>query len=59
MFGETTYGKPVDIWAIGFMMYELISGIHPLWTRKEDKQQYKDKLRNLKKFDFSHPNFSE
>eukprot|EP00347_Sterkiella_histriomuscorum_P022213 403331274 len=59
MFGETTYGKPVDIWAVGFIMYELISGQHPLWTRKEDKQQYKDKLRALKKIDFSCHKFSE
>lgn len=59
MFGETNYGKPVDIWAVGFIMYELISGQHPLWTRKEDKQQYKEKLRNLKKFDFSNHKFSE
>jgi len=31
MLGEAPYGKPVDIWAVGFMMYELISGSHPLW----------------------------
>jgi len=37
MFGGTSYGKPVDIWAVGFIMYELISGKHPLWGRKEDK----------------------
>jgi serine/threonine protein kinase len=59
MFGETSYGKPVDIWAIGFIMFELISGKHPLWTRKEDKQEYKEKLRSFKKFDFSSYKFSE
>jgi serine/threonine protein kinase len=59
MFGGTSYGKPVDIWAVGFIMYELISGKHPLWSRKEDKLQYKEKLRNLKKLDFSHYKFSE
>lgn len=59
MFGETTYGKPVDIWAIGFIMFELLSGKHPLWTRKEDKAEYREKLRNFKKLDFSVHKFSE
>jgi serine/threonine protein kinase len=59
MFGETSYGKPVDIWAVGFIMYELLSGKHPLWQGKEDKTQYRDKLRNLKKLDYSSHNFSE
>ncbi|CDW82180.1 protein kinase domain containing protein [Stylonychia lemnae] len=58
MFGGTSYGKPVDIWAVGFIMFELISGKHPLWSRKEDKIQYKEKLRNLKKLDFSYHKFS-
>ena len=37
MLGEQSYGKPVDLWSVGFIMYELISGIHPLWIRGEDK----------------------
>ena len=59
MFGQTSYGKPVDIWAVGFIMYELIAGVHPLWTRKEDKNEYKEKIRALKKLDFSKRKFSE
>jgi serine/threonine protein kinase len=37
MLGETSYGKSVDVWAVGFIMYELISGTHPLYVRGEDK----------------------
>jgi serine/threonine protein kinase len=37
MMGETAYGKAVDIWAAGFIMYEMISGEHPLYIRGEDK----------------------
>lgn len=37
MSNLTTYGKPVDLWAIGFIMYELISGRHPLWVKGENR----------------------
>jgi serine/threonine protein kinase len=58
MFGES-YGKPVDIWAAGFIMYELISNIHPLWVKGEDKPTYKEKIKNLKSFDFTKAKFSK
>lgn len=41
------YGKPADIWACGFIMYELMSGAHPLYKKGEDKNSYKEKLLNL------------
>jgi serine/threonine protein kinase len=42
MSGGQNYGKAVDIWAVGFIMYELIAGKHPLWDRKKiDKNTYK------------------
>ena len=59
MFGETSYGKPADIWATGYIMFELISGIHPLWVRGEGKQDYKDKLRSLKSLNFNNHPFSK
>lgn len=59
MLGDTSYGKPVDLWAVGFIMFELLSGKHPLWTRKEDKNQYREKLKNLQRLDYSKHNFSE
>jgi serine/threonine protein kinase len=41
MAGGQCYGKPVDIWAVGFIMYELIAGRHPLWEKGEDKAKYR------------------
>ncbi len=40
-------------------MYELIAGVHPTWTRKEDKLEYKEKMRSFKKLDFHKYKFSE
>ncbi len=59
MLGETTYGKAADIWAAGFIMYELVSGKHPFWVRREDKQSYKERIRKFKGLDFSRYKFSE
>ncbi len=56
--GETSYGKSVDLWAVGFIMYELISGMHPLYVRGEDKQSYKEKLKNFKTVSFNNRNIS-
>ena len=49
MSGGQTYGKPVDVWAVGFIMYEMIAGYHALWQKGEDKQQYKIKAHNFTK----------
>lgn len=40
LFGVGTYGKSIDIWALGFIMYELISGSHPLWKKGQDRHEY-------------------
>ena len=40
-------------------MYELITGKHPLYNRGEDKQTYKDKLKNLRQLDFSDSQLSK
>lgn len=26
IFGDSSYGKPIDLWAVGFLIFELISG---------------------------------
>jgi serine/threonine protein kinase len=50
MAGSKVYGKPVDIWAIGFIMYELIKGKHPLWKKGDDNKMY---MRKAQEFDTS------
>lgn len=34
------YGKPADVWALGIIMYELISGSHPLYSNSISKEAY-------------------
>jgi serine/threonine protein kinase len=41
MAGGQTYGKAVDIWAAGLIMYEMIAGKHALWRKGMDKNVYK------------------
>jgi serine/threonine protein kinase len=48
MFGEVSYGKPIDLWATGLIMYELITGKHALWSKGEDKPTYKEKMKGFK-----------
>ena len=52
MEGGKIYGKAVDVWAVGFIMYELLSGKHPLWSRHDDNDTYKQKLKDFTKFRF-------
>ena len=36
--GDTQYGAPVDVWAVGCVFAELLSGL-PLWPGKSDMDQ--------------------
>ncbi|CAD8123357.1 unnamed protein product [Paramecium sonneborni] len=38
------YSKPVDVWATGIIMYQLLQGIHPFYKQDSTKQQY---LQNI------------
>ncbi|KAM4853212.1 cyclin-dependent kinase-like 1 isoform 1-T1 [Thomomys bottae] len=38
LVGDTQYGPPVDVWAIGCVFAELLSGV-PLWPGKSDMDQ--------------------
>jgi serine/threonine protein kinase len=58
MMGDAPYGKAVDLWAVGFIMYEMICGSHPLWVRGEDKNSYKEKLKNYKQLKYPEGKFS-
>ena len=52
MSGDLIYSKSVDIWAVGFIMYELISLRHPLWDKHSNKESYREKVLNFKKLKF-------
>jgi cyclin-dependent kinase-like len=38
LVGDTQYGPPVDVWAIGCLFAELMTG-QPLWPGKSDVDQ--------------------
>ena len=42
------YNKFIDLWAVGIIMYEVISGKHPLYHRGQSKHDYVESLRNMK-----------
>jgi len=52
MDGGKMYGKPVDIWAVGFIMYECLAGKHPLWVKGDDNATYIKKAQNLAQFKY-------
>jgi serine/threonine protein kinase len=52
MAGGQLYGKAVDLWAVGLIMFELISARHPLWTGGIDKKQYREKAQGFTNKDF-------
>ena len=54
-----TYGKPVDIFAAGVIMYELLSGRHPIYERGEDRMTYSDKLKKFSNLKFDSKFFSK
>jgi len=49
------YGRPVDVWAMGVILYILLSGIHPFQIADED--QMLDNIQNAK-WDWVGPNWS-
>jgi len=50
----TGYGRPVDIWAMGVILYILLSGIHPFQIADEDLML--DNIQNAK-WDWVGPNW--
>jgi serine/threonine protein kinase len=47
MAGGQMYGKSVDIWAVGLIMFEVIKGKHPLWAKNETVESYRKKVMNF------------
>jgi serine/threonine protein kinase len=38
------YSKPVDLWNVGLIMYELLSNQHPLLAKGDNRDKYQNKL---------------
>lgn len=55
LVGDTQYGPPVDVWAIGCVFAELLAGV-PLWPGKSDVDQLYLIRKTLGKWCF-HPAF--
>jgi serine/threonine protein kinase len=52
-------GKSVDIWAVGIIMYEVLTGgLHPLCTVSDSRESYEEKVRTTKGLK-PHPSFSD
>lgn len=51
LVGDTQYGPPVDVWAIGCLFAELLSGT-PLWPGKSDMDQLYLIIKTLGKISF-------
>lgn len=39
------------MWAVGIMLYEMITGGHPFYTGEESKGKHVEKIEELKYFD--------
>ena len=47
IINEIPYGKPVDIWALGILLYELYFGVSPFNSNKEKEEQTKEIINNI------------
>jgi len=54
IINELPYGKPVDIWALGILLYEFYFGISPFTSSKQNEEQTQEIINNIlmKKLNF-------
>lgn len=53
LFVNQSYNESIDSWACGFVLYILCSGgMHPLYQKEYDIDQYQECLKNLQDWDF-------
>ena len=38
------YGKRVDLWACGVIMYKILTGIHPFYNMSDNEKSYIRKI---------------
>ena len=48
IINEIPYGKPVDIWALGILLYELYFGVSPFNSNKQNEEQTKEIINNIR-----------
>lgn len=54
--GDGSYGEKVDVWAIGCILFMLITGAHPFWSgRNSTSEEVKDRIVRGRMID--HPNW--
>lgn len=48
IFTNARQSQSLDIFACGFILYEMLTGQHPILLKGEDKHQYREKMKDFK-----------
>lgn len=48
IFTNAKQSKSIDIFASGLILYEMLTGEHPILKKGEDKQQYRRKIKDFR-----------